>query len=391
MIIRKLKSSRLKGVHTHSCPIIEERRERCDESCEHFQSIKNNTSSYEVTCVYKTDTALPQFKPSKAYAESTMADYMGSDPLAVVSNPWLQPKYDGARVLLHITTDGVRVTSRRVDRYGLYSELTGNFHGLFGYIPAETLAKFNGTVLDGELIYPVQGDATGTLGSTMQFMGSSPDKAWDIIEKFGPPNLYMFDMPFLKGNDIRKQAYSLRWTSLMNIMEIFSSYVDKMSYVTTYHTEKWTVEKRRDLLQRYLDNKHEGLVCKNPKMGYDDRYFMLKAKESVTTDVQVIDYELGAEGSKYADQIGAFVVGVIDEATMQLREIGKVPPGDDATRKKYSDLLIGNEHIIDEDIIIELKAQNFTKEYKLRHAAIVKYRPDRSTPNVVDFTKVRRK
>ena len=392
MVIRKLKSSRNKGVHSHSCPKEQERvpLTACD-GCPSFVSVKHNTSSHEVTCKFETENALPQLKPSKAYAESTMAAYMGTDPLQVMSNTWLQPKYDGARVLLHITLDGVRVTTRNVDRYGLYSEITGNFTGMFDAMAPKYLELMNGTILDGEVIYTQQlGDATGTLGSTMKFVGSSPEKAKKITDEIGFPNIFVFDLLFFLGADYRDRPYSDRWQLAKAQAGRMAEKVPNVAPILNYDASTWSIEQKQDLHQAHLDNDWEGLVCKDPSKKYNERYFMLKAKEQVTVDVLVTGFEYGEEGSKYEKVIGAFAVSVIDQATGELREIGKVPPGDDATRQQFTTILESSSWE-EERIVIELKAQNFTKEYKLRHAAIVRYRPDRSEPNTLDFTKVRRK
>jgi ATP-dependent DNA ligase len=42
-------------------------------------------------------------------------------------------------------------------------------------------------------------------------------------------------------------------------------------------------------------------------------------------------------------------------------------------------------------IIIEIEGQNWTKDYRIRHPRIVRYRPDRSDPNKVDFSQIARK
>lgn len=397
--MRTIKSSR-KGketFHSHFCPrpLVDKRITDCGD-CSHLAGVKNNTSSYEIFCHLPYDDSLVQFKPSKAYAKQNLAKYMGADPMKVETHTIWQIKHDGARAIMHFTDAGIRVTTRRKNKAGIYTEITENLPHLADYVVPEFLV---GMVLDSEILIKnfKDSDAAGTLGATMKVVGGSVRSAHKTQEEVGLAHFYVFDMPFGANADLRNEPYGMRFANLKHLMGM----VDFPEWIHLIETHELTLlSEKQELLAEFLARGAEGCVAKDPDAKYDDRYAMLKIKEHVTIDALVTGFEFGKPGGKYDGKIGALLISVQDENSslvngkLQLVEVGKVIPGDDA--KRDSLLLDFNfmpdwAHIEDLALIVEVEAQNWTKEYRLRHAKIVRYRPDRSEPEVVNFKRVVRK
>ncbi len=387
--MRTIKSSR-KGkepVHTHYCPWVEHRidKDKCG-ACRYWVALERKPVSYEIVCRWAPSgpqRPLKQFKPAKAYDRNALPGYMGNDPLLVPTASWLEIKRDGARCLVHFTTDGVRCTGRRKNRQGDYSEFTDN-------VPHIRDMSFSlplvGVVMDCELVLEATGDSTGSLGATMSVVGSKPANALRVQEQFGKAQLYAFDLVF-DPDDCRDLSQATRRAGLEWLLTTYS-----MEFINLIEGRSlMNVADRRAFFQQALAKGHEGLVAKDPSAKYGARYAWLKVKQTVAVCALVTGFDLGAPGSKYAETVGALWFSVMDAKTSQLREIGKVVPGSDETRRQLIAQFNESSDIASLGIQIEVEGQSWTKAYRLRHPRILRYWTDKNSIDSIDFSSIVRR
>lgn len=403
--MRHIKSSRLgsTGEHSHFCPLAQQRiaLSGC-HGCEYFNKEKVNPTSYEVFCSFEADTDLAQFEPAKAWDKTGLPNYMGSDPLKVDTHIIIEPKRDGARALLHLTSDGIRVTTRRKRADGLYGEITENFPHLR---EQEVPEELWGTVIDTEGFVVVTGKSatgnksTGSLGATMSVFGSHPDKAIQTQRTNGWMHFFAFDIVIDRGTDVRHLNWYKRRAILEGTLRLWGEqaglegtyqYIHAVEY---YKAESY--EGRQQWHEQFLAREGiEGSVVKNPNAKYGDTYGWLKVKEDVTLDCLVTGFEYGKKGGKYQDTVGALLISIKDQKD-NLREIGKCIPGTDATRAKLLNIFNAakakNLGIGQLGILVEVEAQSWTKQYRLRHPRLLRYRNDKSDITQLDFNQIERK
>jgi len=398
---RLIKSHRIAstGIHSHRCPLdgatID--YQPC-LTCEYGgpDVILHQTASYKVSCGVAIESAhlMATEDASKAYNPDSLPNKL---PLTLAKNTygWVGLKLDGARAIIQINSPGPNLcVGRRKDSSGAKRQWEDNVPHFKDFLfPAD----LHQTVLDTEVIMQkrnwVGGTApTGTLGATMKVMGSSPAKAIAVQEEQGYACFYVFDILWYKGEDVRDLPFIER-QALANhvVLRMMRAGFDYAYLMQGFECSN--AQAVDAFLVSALADGHEGLVLKKTTAKYMDRYAMIKLKESYNWDVLVTGIEMGKKGGKYAEQIGAFKVSVLHSLTKELVEIGKVPPGCNVVRREYSDLLctLTEAEIVDHRIILEVKFQNVTKETRMRHACLLRFRPDRSEPEVVDFSTLVRK
>lgn len=294
-----------------------------------------------------------------------------------------EPKIDGVRVLLHFLPDGrVEATSRRRDQSGFYSRLTENLPQLQITNPFTDY-----TILDGELVMPqLVGSSTGTLGSIMSIVGSLPDRAIALQEKHGFAKLIVFDCLVMLGRDVRSNSLTERQDLVKLAVEALSS-----SHIEMVLSEECRTEsEKREFVNRCWEAGFEGAVFKDPGSGYYDKRAWLKVKQEETLDVIVHGFKPGL--GKYKDTLGALKGSVIDERTGELVSVCAAMPGDDRQRDELYEQVKGltKEETLALNIIVEVEFQGWTKDNRLRHPRTRRYRPDRSEPNTVNFSEVKK-
>lgn len=387
---RQIESHRLAstGEHIHQCPLTALSIGQVDcLGCQYHKGTEQKAISYEVQCDFPTSDLI-EFDPSHAVDQSNLPQNMKAGPFGLQARGWnyIAPKLDGARGILHLTSDGIRVTLRRRNSAGSFTEITNNLPHFKIAVP-ETLQD---SILDVELMMPqVSGKSTGTLGSIMSVVGAQPAKAINFQRLHGEVQAHVFDIVRLNGNSVVNMTYEQRRMLLQGVMELLSD-------IEFLHL--MPVGKTGDAAQmiawheQNLANGAEGSVVYHQDFKYGQTYGMLKAKQTVTIDCIVVGFEYGAKGGAYEHQVGSLRLAVIDKATGELREVGKVVPGDNALRAALTSKLEGKtcEEILAMNILLELEAQTWTKEYKMRHPRVLRYREDKSEVTVVDFTQVER-
>ena len=390
--MRILKSRRgADGYDYHTCPLSGEniKYPGC-AGCLELDHVEILPATYRIHCLFDAADELPQFKPAKAAAK--VPPTLGGDPFKLKSHELLEPKLDGVRVFMHIGEAGTsnRLTTRRKNREGLYNEVTDQLPHLRD-LPMP--AFYAGSVLDGEILMPSSGTSAGSLGSTMSVIGASPEKALEYQRKWGFVQYEVFDMPFACKRDIRSEVLATRRMQLADFwqreeMTILHQNIVQPVVFAYCATEK----KKRDFVQQCLALGYEGAVLKDLESHYGQLRGWIKIKEKHTLDLQIVGWEWGKAGGKHADSLGSLCMAARMPDGV-LEEVCTVSPGTDAQRNYWFDTLVDLEQpgeIRAEGFIAEVEFQCWTKEYRLRHPRILRYRHDRSAPSVVDFSTIKR-
>jgi len=390
--VRILKSRRgADGHEYHTCPLTSENISHAAcKGCLELDYVEILPATYRVHCRFDAADELRQFQPAKAAAK--VPPKLGGDPYRLASHELLEPKLDGVRIFMHIGEAGTknRLTTRRKNKEGLYNEVTDQLPHLRDL---SMPAFYAGSVLDGEILMPTKGPSAGSLGSTMSVIGSSPEKALEYQKRWGFVQYQVFDMPFSREQDIRSEVLAARRMHLGDFWQREEMTVACQSIVQPVHSRYCTTEEEKvAFVKMCLDLGYEGAVLKDLEAHYGQLRGWIKIKEKHTLDLQIVDWEPGKVGGKHEDGLGSLCMAarMPDGA---LEEVCTVSPGTDAQRDYWFDTLLGLEQpgqITAENLIAEVEFQCWTKEYRLRHPRVLRYRHDRSEPSVVDFDTVQR-
>ena len=400
MAIREIKSKKRQstGAQFSYCPKPENLKKEWHwtdcAGCEHYEETKENATSYEVMCNFPVPFALKQFDPPKAVdklvyrVEGQPNQSLDRNTIHLANrHTYLEPKLDGVRAFIHITPDGVFITTRRKDKFGIYGMMGDNFPQI---TQDPTLIEYGQkegyTVIDSEVMMPVD---TNTLKETMSIVGASPGKAVARQKTRGWAVFHAFDMHYNGSRkdgddgDLSKCDLGTRTTNLRN--RIFGWGNPYLKQVP--HKIGAQPQDRRDIEDFYLALGHEGAIAKDPSMGYFEKRAWLKYKQRVTFEAQIMGYEHGTVGGKWEHGVGALIAGVYDVQGM-LRQVCTFNPGDDEVRHEWMETLRGmdKDAILREQFIVELEAQTWTEDFSVRHPRVVKYRPDKNEPDTIDLT-----
>ncbi len=367
------------GFLYHSCPAIGMvvGLDAC-EDCTDAARIEYKPSRYVVYCNFPVEGAqLRQFDPPKAH--DTYRGLKGLDTSQSPVHMWVEPKLDGVRALVHCTPAGVFITSRRRDKSGQFNQFQDNVPHLRDHQGLKRVGATGYTILDGEIIAP---GACDTLARTMSIVGSKPDRAIAVQDEGGKAVLHIFDMPYVFGEDLTSCSLLDRHVALVALhVEVIS--IAGFTCIVP-HKVLGTAKERLARTTAYMQEGFEGSVVKDPSAGYFQPQAWLKVKGCVTVDALVTGWELGTVGGKYENTLGALRVSIRGRDG-HLHEIAKVTPGDDATRERLYSRLLALDDCTILGIVVEMEAQMWTKDRRLRHPRILRYRPDLSEPNTLEW------
>ncbi len=359
----------------HYCPLTTDKVITLDcEKCEYKERIEWKTAKYVLYCGFPGEVELIEFDVPKAHDE--VGPYHGLDVIESRRHTWAEPKLDGARALVHLTPNGVFITSRRREKTGQFKRFQDNVPHLRDNPQFKDIGMHGYTILDGEIIVPKEGD---TLAATMSVVGALPDYAILAQSRLGLAHLHLFDIVYADGEDVSRLPLARRSAILQDIPT--NDYI----HIVPYYEVK-TPEEKKAILDILWGEGYEGMVLKDPEAAYKASRAWLKVKQRVTLDCLIVDWKPGATGTKYENTLGSLTIAVRD-AQGSLRVVADVIPGDDETRdrlyKHYKHM--SREEIVSEKKIVEVVAQLVTKDGALRHPRILRWREDRSEPNVLDL------
>jgi ATP-dependent DNA ligase len=359
----------------HYCPLTLDKitTDKCEE-CEFRERIDWKTSKYIVHCRVPSEVELVTFDPPKAHDE--VGPYSGMEVVESSRHIWVEPKLDGARALVHLTPNGVFITSRRREKTGQFKRFQDNVPHLRDDPKFKEIGQHGYTILDGEVIVPKEGD---TLAATMSVVGALPDYALLAQRRLGLAHLHLFDVVYANGEDVSNFSLQRRREILRDIP------TNDHVHLVPFHEAK-TAEEKLAVLDVMWGEGYEGIVLKDPRAAYKASRAWLKVKQRVTLDCQIVDWKFGAPGTKYEETLGSLTIAVKNTGG-KLVPVADVIPGDDETRERlfrhYASM--STEQVIAENKIVEVMAQLITKDGALRHPRILRWREDRSEPNMLDL------
>jgi len=296
-------------------------------------------------------------------AESGTAPFNRSD--------WMwEPKLDGYRALAFVTSDGVRLRSRR----GL--DLAAAFPRLTAELAAQCV---NTMILDGEI---VAFDANGkpSFGALQSRVQLKTEREIAAAERTTPAVLYCFDLLYFAGVDLCRSPYSDRRRYLAQCLL-------PSPLVQLVHAQEDGVA----LHAAALASGFEGVVGKRKDSTYEAgrrSASWLKVKSTQSAEFLVGGYTQG-KGSRAP--LGALLVGYRDRG--KLRFASHVGSGFDADllaqmkarldplRRSESPfaeqpVMKGPTVWVEPKVVVEVKFQSWTDDGSLRAPVLLRVRDD---------------
>ena len=315
------------------------------------------------------DSQTIKFAKAKGGYVDQVPEWMLTDPAHV-----LERKYDGCRYRMIIEEDGIILQSRRV------SKKTGKFVEKQDRVPHITglnLKSWAGTVVEGEIV--ISPDAC-TSSEVVSIMGSDAEKAIARQEENGRLHWVLFDILFLRGQDVRGYSESSRrkileenfLQDIIRMKRVICDYrtADIVEYY--FHLSERRFPDDHSHLQTYnefIEAGYEGGMLKDTNAVYGKGWW--KMKPVVEVDVTLIGFTEGK--GKFKGQIGAMEFGVEDKNGVTVY-LGKCSGMDDDVRRRLTDYgskLMG--------LPFEVKCQEVCRKgdwYSLRHPRFSRFRED---------------
>lgn len=217
---------------------------------------------------------------------------------------WIvQPKLDGVRALMHIQTTHVRITSRCISEVNYR---LGEFEDNLPHLTTG-LSILDGTILDGELVFPGSFLDTGQtiarhpLQAATSILSTSPDQARRLQAR--PENrlrFHAFDILKSRGTDVTQQPLRGRLDLLdQAITTAVNPYLET---VPTYSIGRLAVHRR------IIETGGEGTVWKQLDHPYERGRrvdYWLKRKRETVIHAFVTGFKPGNPGRGNENLVGA--------------------------------------------------------------------------------------
>ncbi len=292
-----------------------------------------------------------------------------------------EEKYDGCRTKLHIGKYCNRIDSRHrcTDTYE-YNERTANFPHLSNL----SCPSLEGTIIDGEMKMPVNSmsdgktQTTDELTTTASVFNSSAVRAVELQKKFGLCEFIAFDVPFYKGEDIRKESFRVR---RMRLNILYTSHFRLKSFFHTAPTHRPYHSNARDFFTAFHDKVlakgGEGIMLKDLRMPYAQKEgqrtkAMYKWKQHHFIYCFVTGFIPGQ--GEFDGMIGSLLISVNDR-NGTTHEIGAIQPGTIPVREAMSTGGVLEDAYYMK--VVKVRYQCQTKNKRLRHATLVKFCPEK--------------
>lgn len=215
----------------------------------------------------------------------------------------VSPKLDGVRTLLHVDGDRVRITSRCVSEVNCR---LGEFQDNLPHLIAG-LSGLDGTILDGELVFPGSSLDTGRtvaqhpLQAATAILSTSPEQALRLQAQ--PENrlrFHAFDILKFRGTDVTSLPLRDRLDFLARA--IAASNNPHLEPVPTFTIGRLSIHRR------ILAAGGEGTVWKQLDRPYEpgrrvDHW--LKRKRETSVEAFVTGFKPGTAGRGHEDLVGA--------------------------------------------------------------------------------------
>ena len=250
---------------------------------------------------------------------------------------WMvQEKHDGVRVLVHIDRESVRITGRNI------STTTYRLSEYAEHVPhlKKGLDRLYGTVLDAELICPLDAFDTGTVKTTsalqavVAVLATSPDSAVHLqAANDSPIQAHVFDVLRDCGENLKDKPLSVRHGRLLRLFAKIDN--------PNYHVVNTVCEDKVAFHESVIERGGEGTVWKRA----DSRYRTgkrssdwIKRKRSLRFDGVISGFKPGTTGRGNEHLVGAIEVSdpsgrpiawisnLTDEERVRLTDSGQTSP-----------------------------------------------------------------
>jgi len=283
-------------------------------------------------------------------------------------------KKNGIRGILHIGSEGNRLTSRnRCANTYLLNELTDNVP----HLKVLNLKDFEGSIFDGELYLPsefVKLDAfVNALEATTALLHCSPEKAKEFQETGQRIHYHIFDVLKAEGKDLRPLSFKNR----LQYLNEFKSYIKSLELNQFIEFEDLIFKDKEQYFKEVIKAGGEGIVLKDLEAPYFQgarSQSWLKLKRFNTVDALIIGYDRGKEWDKKG-LIGSVELGIFDECG-DLRSIGRVSSLSLQKRFGMTEVVEGIPTLKKEHLgtVVECRFQDLNKNLRGRHLQILSFR-----------------
>ncbi|HZZ98548.1 MAG TPA: ATP-dependent DNA ligase [Candidatus Saccharimonadia bacterium] len=323
---------------------------------------------------------------------------------------YVEPKYDGTRVLIHISKNGkqwqIRTFTRNLEESsGMFPELKTALDDI----------NADEVILDSEAVgYDAENDKLLPFQQTIQ-----RKRKHDVEETASkiPLRFFVFDILYKDGKNLLHQPLHDRKKVLEETIQERGTFV-RAPYIVTENADEL-----RKFHASQLTEGLEGAVIKQYASEYQPgrrgwSWVKFKEEEGTTgkltdtIDCVVMGYYVG-QGKRTKFGIGAFLVGVRDEKSGTIRTIAKIGTGlsDEQwreTAKRCDALAVKHkpeEYLVDEmltpnvwvrpQLVVEIAADEITNspthsaEKALRFPRLVKFRDDKSVEQATTLKELR--
>ena len=287
-----------------------------------------------------------------------------------------EPKLDGIRQKLHLTLTGGRTDTRNPsDVDYAYTENSGNFP----HIQRINVPGLYDTILDGEMISPVDFmdfggvKSEGTLNCTTRMTNSDPDWAKSIQAIYGQVHFVAFDIIKVAGEDMRHLPLWRRRKMLEAVIN--------QIHMSEPETQEWLsvtdlyLEDKMSAFEQCLERGIEGVVLKD-KYGLYHSGKRPNCQWKLKKFIELSGFITGAlpgEGN-FEGLVGAVLVSAYNEAG-DIVEFGAFSAFPMELRKRMT-AEDGSLNPLYLDQVVDIRAQESTKNNRMRHCVLVRFRPD---------------
>ena len=296
-----------------------------------------------------------------------------------IQNWCAEQKIDGTRVTAYIGREQVRFLTSRI------SKKTGQYRDVSDRVPHLQLAlpELEGTVLDGEMVSTASSLDTGAVGSltsTTTCLNAGAEKSIAIQKRNGKLKFVVFDCLRYRGADLLDVELETRQKTLDKAMNIIGEH----EFWEQIEVHKFSsAEQLKQLFEETVAQGLEGLMLKNlrsvhyaPSKSARTKGWV-KWKKTVTYDGFITGFKEG-EGED-TGFVGVLYISGYNKAgeIVEFASVSNLSQQD----KKDLTVTIDGEVQLRRDYfkkVVEVKGQEFTKNNRLRHALILRWRGDKN-------------
>jgi len=299
-------------------------------------------------------------------------------------------KYDGARVQIHKTKNGIELFTRRLEN------ITKQFPEMVRY--ASENITTDSAIVEGEMV------AITSIGDRkprpFQDLSRRLKRKYDIaeVEKEIPVEMNLFDVIYYQGKNIIDMKFADRRKLLASIVSETESFKLAEQLVTSEAKE---AEK---FYKHALDMGHEGVMAKSLDAPYQPGSrvgYMYKIKPIMETLDLVITGATWGEGRR-AHWLASFLLAARDQDTGDLLTIGRMGTGfTDELFKELTETLkpeiseeVGKEVKLRPRIVVEVayeeiqKSPTYSSGYALRFPRLVRIRTDKGLEDLDTVSRI---